>query len=858
MGNTHSATLDHRHAPKVIVRKRSLPLSALTLGCTSAAYTPSVPSYHTYASHEEGSVSDRDEKRSFDPPPLYANSTPDLPEDGAATAYKEFLREYPQYQLTWILDALRRSDFARLDRSGETYVDYMGGSLYPESLIRVHTGFLHRNILGNTHSVSNSSKLSAACANEARQAVLSFFRAPPGYTVVFTANATGALKLVGEAFPFASGSSFVLGADSHNSVHGIRRFAQERGAQVYYIESTEHGGLRINDAKTILTQNRPRSHRASPSLFALTGQSNISNSKNPLSLVQYATSQGYFTLLDAAALAPTSVFSLTDTPVDAMAVSFYKMFGFPTGVGALVVKESFLALLERPWFAGGTVDVVQAPGTIVTMAAELHERFEDGTINYLNLPAITDGLRFLSAYLPFLPLRLSCLVSHLITSLSELKHDTTGTSVVRVLSRVPTRQLRAVGEQSDTGSVVSLLFLFPSGEMIPNTFVEYAASMQNISLRTGCMCNPGGAAALLGLCRAMASLPTDATLRAFEQHMGRELGVVRISLGLASDFRDVWRVLMFAETMACEQARNVMWEEWLGSKRGVAMPVLSIGSRFHPRLNLERILRPPVAWYHHSHGCSKFQEAPRPEEEEPERDMEFWYEDGSIVLIAGNVAFRVYQGLLSEQSSVFTDLFAIPQPAGAESIDGCPVVRLSDSPEDLRHLLLAIFKNRNFLPASIYPVDFNKASSLIRLGHKYDMEGVQESALALLNEHFTHKFEKWDVQNRKTPLRISGTQVIGAVNIARLVGADSILPSALYTCCQLGSEIMDGYQHEDGIVEHLTTEDIKRCLCARKELMEASASLAVLMWAGTRVSDNCTNAFCGRDLRRLGKLALLD
>lgn len=68
--------------------------------------------------------------------------------------------------------------------------------------------------------------------------------------------------------------------------------------------------------------------------------------------------------------------SLADTPVDAMAISFYKMFGFPTGVGALIAKESFLAILDRPWFAGGTVDVVQAPGTIHTMAGYLHEQFE--------------------------------------------------------------------------------------------------------------------------------------------------------------------------------------------------------------------------------------------------------------------------------------------------------------------------------------------------------------------------------------------------------------------------------------------------------------------------------------------------
>ena len=96
----------------------------------------------------------------------------------------------------------------------------------------------------------------------------------------------------------------------------------------------------------------------------------------PLSLISFPKKLCYHTLLDAAALAPTSKISLTATPVDAMAASFYKMFGFPTGVGALVAKESFLAQLERPWFAGGTVDVVQAPGKIVTLAAEMHERFE--------------------------------------------------------------------------------------------------------------------------------------------------------------------------------------------------------------------------------------------------------------------------------------------------------------------------------------------------------------------------------------------------------------------------------------------------------------------------------------------------
>ncbi|KAG2043958.1 PLP-dependent transferase [Suillus americanus] len=503
-------------------------------------------------------------------PPLttYTPLTPSTSrQDAEARAYSAFLKSFPEYQSTWILDTLRRTDFARLDRTGETYVDYMGGAQHPESLVRVHSAFLTETVMGNTHSVSNSSKLSSRYADEARDAVLSFFQAPPGYTVVFTANATAALKLVGEAYPFKSNNGYILGADSHNSVHGIREYASRRGAKVHYIPSTSTGGFVLSTAKDILSQHRPQN---ASSLFALTGLSNITNAKNSLSIIGFASSLGYHTLLDAAALAPSSVISLSETPVDAMVVSFYKMFGYPTGVGALIVKESFLEILERPWFAGGTVGVVQVPGSIFTRTSVLHEQFEDGTINFMTLPAVTDGLRFLSAYLPFLPLRLSCLTHYLVASLSRLRHDSTGTPVVRILSKLPSRRLKSVGEQCDSGSTISLIFL-SAREMIPNSFIEHVAVSRNISLRTGCMCNPGGAASLLGIQNQMERLYPGVTLKDFERVVGRELGVVRISLGLASNFQDAWKIVMFASSLADSRTRQALWDTWTNVPIGQAM-----------------------------------------------------------------------------------------------------------------------------------------------------------------------------------------------------------------------------------------------------------------------------------------------
>jgi molybdenum cofactor sulfurtransferase len=104
--------------------------------------------------------------------------------------------------------------------------------------------------------------------------------------------------------------------------------------------------------------------------------------------------------------------------------------------------------------------------------------------------------------------------------------------------------------------------------MIPNSFIEYAATASKISLRTGCMCNPGGAAAILGITSDMEKLYEGVTLKDFERLVGRELGVVRISLGLVSNFLDVWRVLRFVEdVIGCQARREGVLEQWKREKR---------------------------------------------------------------------------------------------------------------------------------------------------------------------------------------------------------------------------------------------------------------------------------------------------
>ena len=71
------------------------------------------------------------------------------------------------------------------------------------------------------------------------------------------------------------------------------------------------------------------------------------------------------------------------------------------------------------------------------------------------------------------------------------------------------------------------------------------------------------------------------------------------------------------------------------------------------------------------------------------RDEEFWFEDGNVILVARDVEFRIYKGLLADHSPVFRDMFSLPQPPAPSDgeIPPCPIVHLSDSPEDLRYVL---------------------------------------------------------------------------------------------------------------------------------------------------------------------------
>jgi molybdenum cofactor sulfurtransferase len=430
-------------------------------------------------------------------------------------------------------EALRAQEFHRLDEGGHAYLDYTGSGLYAESQLRRHAALLEGEVFGNPHSVNPTSSVATRLMEEARQDVLRFFGADPTlFTVVFTNNASGALKLVGEAFPFGSESRFVLPRDNHNSVHGVRIFAESRGAEVVYLPLDAE--LRL-DPDTVI----PRAG-SDPSLFAFPAQSNFSGVQHPLSLADKARSLGYQVALDAAAYAPTNRLDLGSVDVDFVCLSFYKMFGYPTGVGALIARRDALARLQRPWFAGGTVDFVSVEHRIHQLRSDAGA-FEDGTPDFLGIAAVPVGLDFLrSVGMDMVHERVVSLTGRLLEILASARHGNGSPRLVRY--GPPGLQAR--------GGTVTFNLLDPDGGLVPYEVVEEAASDAGISLRGGCFCNPGAAEAAFGLASpemldCLQSMPPGTfTLPKLATCLDHRyaVGGVRASVGIATTEADLNRL----------------------------------------------------------------------------------------------------------------------------------------------------------------------------------------------------------------------------------------------------------------------------------------------------------------------------
>jgi selenocysteine lyase/cysteine desulfurase len=277
-------------------------------------------------------------------------------------------------------------------------------------------------------------------------------------------------------------------------------------------------------------------------LFAYPAQSNFTGVQHPLEWIAEAQAEGWDVLLDAASFTPTNHLDLSRWHPEFVDLSFYKMFGYPTGTGCLIARKTAMQKLRRPWYSGGTI-------TFSSVVAFDHyltpgpASFEDGTVNYLNIPAVEIGLKWIESIgIDLIHTRVMCLTGWLIDQLLALRHGN-GQPLIRLYGP-PNIDRR--------GGTIQVNFFDPTGKMFDCYALEKLANEERISLRAGCHCNPGAREVALGFTRDDLEVCfRDKDHLTFEQFLqnidGKTTGALRASIGLATNFADVDQYLQFAE-----------------------------------------------------------------------------------------------------------------------------------------------------------------------------------------------------------------------------------------------------------------------------------------------------------------------
>ncbi|KAL8816232.1 MAG: hypothetical protein Q9223_004727, partial [Gallowayella weberi] len=428
---------------------------------------------------------------------------------------------------------------------------------------------MNANLLGNPHSQSPSSLLSTEYVETARLRMLQFFRADPNhFDLVFVANATAALKLVAEGLcDHGQDRSLHYGyhADAHTSLVGIRELASA-GSRCFFEDAEVEEWL--SQGVPILRNGQCDDLGQVIGLFAFPAQSNMNGRRLPLDwpgrLRTSALKAGreVYSLLDAAAYVATAQLDLSDhaNAPDFTALSFYKIFGFPD-LGALIVrKASGHALLRRPFFGGGTVDMVINGADEAWHSKKqgaLHEALEDGTPAFHSTAALHCALdvhQRLYGSMRNVSQHCSHLAAHLYSRLASLAHGNSKT--VCTIYRGKTADYNNPKTQ---GPTIAFNLQTSNGIWIGKSDFERLATINGIQLRTGGVCNPGGIASYLDLSPREMRENFAEGLRCgngFDEMNGKPTGIIRVSFGAMSCMRDVEAFMRFMSIFVDKTSRQ--------------------------------------------------------------------------------------------------------------------------------------------------------------------------------------------------------------------------------------------------------------------------------------------------------------
>ncbi|XP_041458790.1 molybdenum cofactor sulfurase-like [Lytechinus variegatus] len=495
-----------------------------------------------------------------------------------------------------MISSHREDEFPQIKNA--VYLDHTGATLPCSSQLEGFHRDMRENLYGNPHSHSSSSSLCTETIDQTRFRILKYFNTTlEKHTVIFTSGCTGALKLLAESFDWSgfkgchqTGRSSSLNhydnhdhgqkrgifcylQDNHTSVVGMREIAHAKGADSLCLSKDTMKELftsSISVINKISSQDKNNGKKVDGAeynvrpqgLFAYPAQSNYCGYKYPLQwtkkvqdgiLCHHTGCYGnWYVVLDAAAFVSTSPLDLSSCDADFVTISFYKMFGFPTGLGALIVRNDSAHVLVKEYFGGGTVMAYLAKERFNKTRMELAERLEDGTVPFLDIVSLRHGFDALKRHgggMKSISEHTFLLAKYVYDQLSTWKHHN-GQPVCEIYN------CSGFESSDNQGPIINFNLLRSSGEHSGYAEFERLASLHDIHLRTGCFCNTGACQYYLNITDQDIKDNLDAGHVCGDDMdliNGRPTGSVRISFGYMSNQEDADRFLTFVKNYFVEK-----------------------------------------------------------------------------------------------------------------------------------------------------------------------------------------------------------------------------------------------------------------------------------------------------------------
>ncbi|KAK7025109.1 BTB domain-containing protein [Favolaschia claudopus] len=236
--------------------------------------------------------------------------------------------------------------------------------------------------------------------------------------------------------------------------------------------------------------------------------------------------------------------------------------------------------------------------------------------------------------------------------------------------------------------------------------------------------------------------------------------------------------------------------------------------------------------------------------DEPKKHSEIWRPDGNVVLQAEDTQFRVHWSVLALHSSVFSDMQDLPQPADQPTVEGCPVVNLSDDAGDVE-ILLTVLYSPMFLCKKSLPLPV--IGALLRLGRKYDFKDFFDSAVGRLVYEFPSTLELLDkLDFDYTVIDWYDGMIFDVIALAQENKIMTVLPCACINAIEFYSteQLFNGVENQNGTQSRLPSSDLSKYVTAKIKLLNQQFQPGYTFgWVVDPKFSRCTDSAKCKELR---------